>query len=302
MKRPLLLLLLTLTLPNFIVTQDTQAEHPIVILISPPRSCSTAFLRMMHARGDFVCLHEHMTVVYGLSHHYDIVKDWYRKEMNIPQSYADITKTITTAAEKSPVFAKEMTIPVDEFLQQQPDFLTKKNVFFIFLVRNPHHSIVSFYKGHDEKIFGEFPTWISTKSTHALFEKIKTTGYNQPLIVCAEDLYTNPEQTAKGVCKYLSLSFVPSMINWRKLSNDFTGAQDWHELKVKDVNNHWHSKAIESTQFTKPTQYAVDTQGQPTFEEVTNLEDKETCKKIYEESMKYYNLLLAEKDSLLTIQ
>lgn len=34
------------------------APHKIIYLISPPRSLSTLFLRMMHNRGDFLVMNE----------------------------------------------------------------------------------------------------------------------------------------------------------------------------------------------------------------------------------------------------
>jgi len=120
-----------------------------------------------------------------------------------------------------------------------------------------------------------------------------------PTIITAEDLYNQPEHTAKLLCNRLNIPFTKSMVNWPKLEDGCTGVQAWGELKSKKLTDHWHANAIQSTHFEKPKSYNVDDQGNPTFSEIMKLDDRKACQKAYRESLHYYNLLLAETDYLL---
>jgi hypothetical protein len=189
-----------MALSRSVVPDEVKPAHPIVILISPPRSLSTAFLRMISARGDFTCLHEYFSCCYAQKNEATIVGTWLRQDAPLPKTFAEIKNVIFETAKKSPVFVKEMSWP---------------------------------------------------------------------------------------------------MLNWPKLDHDFTGVQEWGELKNKELTDHWHGNAIQSTSFSKQKSYKVDEQGNPTFSEITNQDDKEACRKAYTENLHYYNLLLAETDNLL---
>ncbi|MFV0340637.1 MAG: hypothetical protein ACK5MA_08460 [Parachlamydiaceae bacterium] len=59
----------------------------------------------------------------------------------------------------------------------------------------------------------------------------------------------------------------------------------------------WHSDAINSDGFGKPSQYALDANGEPTFEEIANLKDREKVRAAYLEMLPFYEKILKIRDS-----
>ena len=111
----------------------------------------------------------------------------------------------------------------------------------------------------------------------------------------SEHLYTNTEITVKTLCNQIQIPFKSSSLNWEKLGKSFTGHEKWHEHKKKDLTHRWHGNAMQSTGFTKPRQYEIDKDGDPTFSEVADLEHRDICKKLYKENIEYYQLFLKEQ-------
>jgi hypothetical protein len=294
-----LLFMPNISISQSTIQQNTVVEHPIVILISPPRSLSTAFLRMISARGDFACFHEYFTCVYAQKYESTIVDSWLREDSPLPKTFAATAEIIIEAAKTSPVFVKEMSLPMLDFLSQDSDFIKRKNVHLVFLIRNPHACTISYYNGLNQTIIERFTPWLGFEATEKAFKITQEKAFNKPTIIKAEDLYNQPEQTAKLLCEHLAIPFTKSMVNWPKLEDGCTGVQEWGELKNKELTDHWHANAIQSTHFEKPKSYDVDDQGNPTFREIIKLDDREVCQKAYMESLYYYTLLLAETDYLL---
>jgi len=67
-------------------------------------------------------------------------------------------------------------------------------------------------------------------------------------------------------------------------------------MKSKKAAMLWHKDALYSTEFNRPSLYEVDNNNNPTFSEITDLADREICKKVYEENLKWYHLILVEKE------
>jgi hypothetical protein len=263
------------------------SEHKIVYLISPPRSLSTAFLRMMEARGDFTIINEPSIKPFNKNKNYI---DFYD---HAPTNFDDIKEKIFTASETSNVFIKEISRPLLYFLKNDKDLSCKENIYFVVLVRNPHHSIISMYR-KVKSCFNGFSELIGYKATYELLQLIQNTYCNKPLIIRSEDLYEKPEQTIKKFCDHVGLEFKKESLHWQDLGDDFTGINEWHETKEKHHTYHWHEDAIKSSGFTTPHSYATDEFARPTFEEITNEKDRKYCQKAYFENLEYYNLIINE--------
>jgi hypothetical protein len=276
-----------------------EINHPIVILISPPRSLSTAFLRMMAARGDYHCFNEYFTLSYAYKTAPQVVENWLRPHSPLPQTFETIKTLLNHTAKTSPVFVKEQSFPMLDFLSHDDDFVAQKNVYLIFLMRNPHDCIISYYRGLNHRIIEHLLPWLGFEAAYKTFKIAQQKAYNKPLILKAEDLCNQPEMTTRLLCNYLTIPFKKTMLDWPPLAFDFTGVHEWGELKNIEQLKHWHNNALYSTTFTQPKKYDIDTYGVPTFNEITSAEDKESCKKIYKESVHYYNLLLSESNYLL---
>jgi hypothetical protein len=283
----------------FTATTTIFAENKVVYLVSPPRSLSVAFLRMMEARKDFKVMNEPSQWAYNKINNPELTKSWFFKDA--PQTFDEVKQKIFSFSKESNVFAKEMSFAVKDFILNDKELVENKNVYFVFLIRNPHHSVISWYKKQLEiaSDIALFSSLIGFKQTYEIFKNIKNRSANRPLIMLTEDLYNEPNKTVQMFCKYIGIPFKEEAMNWKDLGEDFTGIKEWNEIKPKKFAHHWHLDAIKSTKFSIPTQYAIDKNCKPTFEEISNLEHRECCKKVYEENLEYYKLLLNEKEYLL---
>lgn len=273
-------------------------HHKIIYFVSPPRSLSTAFMRMMQARGDFCIMHEPSQLVFNLKYSPQVAKEWY-----IPSAchtYEEVKSAILKEAEKRPVFVKDMSFVAEDFMSADQSLMQMPNVYFVFLLRNPHHSIISLYKKL-EADFDQFLHQMSDvagyKVSYHLFTLLKQHAVLSPYIICTEDLYTNPEDTLRKFCAYVGIEYKPEALQWQDLGDNFEGRDEWHEIKYKESIYHWNGDAVRSTGFHIPRIYAIDEQGNPTFTEITNAAHQIFCQQLYEEQLRYYRLLLQENNA-----
>ena len=272
------------------------AHHKIVYLISTPRSLSTLFLRAMHARGDFSIFNEpSIPVWYGPDQAWygtlnGIKMDqWCRP--GVPRTSREVVDRLLAEAEVRPVFVKEMSYMVKNLLKEDGRFLNDSNIVFAILMRNPHHSIISFYKKWGGIVEG-FEKIIGCQECYELYQEIKQRMGIAPSIVITEDLYMKPAEAMRVFCEKVNIPFFPEALQWQSLGKEFDGVEEWHEAKIYERTHYWHGDAIMSTGFSMPRQYEVDAQGNPTFIEIENLEDRAICKKVYDENLHYYNLVM----------
>ena len=274
-------------------------KNKIVYMISPPRSLSVAFLRMMEARGDFSVMNEPSLASWCLANQQKFGQEWFKEDT--PKSFNEVKNVIFKKAATSNVFVKEISSIVKDFLVHDTELLQADNVQFIFLVRNPHHSVLSFYK--KDKLMRkeikeeDFCHALGYKELYEAFSHIKTHSINRPCIVLSEDLYTHTEATAKALSTFLNVPFKQDSLEWQRLSDNFLG-ETWDEVKPQGIMNIWHDDAIKSSGFKQPSVYKVDQQGKPTFEEVTDGAHRTICENVYKQSLYFYNKLL-EKDAFI---
>lgn len=229
--------------------------NKIIYLVSPPRSLSVAFLRMMHARGDFSIMHEPSQPVFNRMHSPDIVQNYFRK--NSFQSFYEVKTAILQEVEKHNVFVKEISFAVEDFHLNDAELMKNPHVYFVFLIRNPHHTIISFYKKVApifDQIAYQISDLIGYKSLYSIFKAAKQHAAQAPYIIYTEDLYNNPQETIKRFCQHIGIAFKPESLHWDNLGEHFDG-QAWHEAKHKELIHYWHGDAIKSTGFEKPTSY-----------------------------------------------
>lgn len=269
---------------------DDTNIHDIIIQISPPRCLSTASLRMWSARGDYQVLNEPFLAAFcNKSEDAKLVTiDWWLP--HTLHSFQEVEDQIFHMAQNGPVFVKELSFVMYEYMLHTHSKLFKHpKVHIIFLIRNPHHVIISLYNKHTRIIDG-FSYIVGFQPCYELYKKIIAYVYNKPLLLHAEDLYTQPFQTVENLCKALEVPFVKNMLQWESLDDTFTGIE-WHEIKHNHITHYWHDKAMQSTKFITPTQYETDQNGNPTFSEISNESDRTACLQAYVINKQYYDLL-----------
>ncbi len=278
------------------------AHHKIIYLISPPRSLSVAFLRMMQARGDFEIFVEPSHRAFGLHYFKKTGNRWFSEEdflASAPTTFNEVKHQILESAAHKPVFVKEMGYTVAEFLTQDTqdatELIKNSNVYFFFLIRNPHHSMISFYRKICNCTSADLAHTIEYESCMRLFNSIKDRVANPPRIIFSENLYANPEETIKQFCEYCTIPVLDHALKWPSLGQDFTGIQAWHERRAPWIIQWWYTEAMRSTGFHKPHEYAVDVDGNPTFIEIAEIH-RAAYQKAYQENLEYYNQLKAYID------
>lgn len=274
---------------NLFLVATAFCNHKIIFLISPPRSLSVAFLRMIETRKDFAIFHEPFIRPFDEIYYADLTKEWFAEKKS---KTADcIKQEIIQASENENVFVKEMSFSLKPFLLGDKEFVSSPDIFFVFLVRNPHHTVISFYN-KIQSIPDNFSYLIGYQACFELFEYVKNNGANKPLILHTEDLYNDPQLTVQRFCEEIKIPFIPESLEWDNLGENFTGKENWHESKKIHLTQHWHGDAIRSTGFGKPHEYELDDQGMPTFSEVLNEQHRDICRAVYLENKNYYDLLL----------
>ncbi|MBS0606670.1 MAG: hypothetical protein AB7H48_08400 [Parachlamydiales bacterium] len=258
-----------------------EEAHKIVYLVSPPRSLSVGFLRMMQARGDFKIYHEPTINAHHLMNQHLFCRDWYREKAF--QTFEEVKKAIFK--EESNVFVKEMSFSLLTFIDE--DLIKNENVYFVFLFRDPHHAIISLYKKIGS-IVEDFHDAVGYEAAYEIFQKIVENKARRPLILFSEELASKPKEVIVQFCNYVGVPFDENSLTWPSLGENFSGYHEWHECKKTELTQHWHGNAIQSTQFGPLTTYQIDSQGNPTFSEIQDLSDREECKKAYIKALPYY--------------
>jgi hypothetical protein len=272
------------------ISLQLHAHQPIIYCVSTPRSLSTAFLRMMESRGDFAIFHEPTVRLYTDVYYPDLTQNWFLVDKEFEQ-YGDVTDAILAAAQTSNVFIKDMHFSSLHYCMGDNRLLLDEQCQFIFLIRDPHDCLISYYKKLPD--ISTMQQVMSFKILYDLYQLITTHNPNKVIILKSEDIAADAEDTIRNLCQQLSIPFFAHSLQWDDLGEAFDGVSQWHETKEQKITHHWHSDAIHSTQFTTCSHYEVDAHGSPTFSEIKNEEDRLTYIKAYEENMMYYKKLLS---------
>lgn len=273
---------------GFALVTSLEAGNPILFMVSPPRSLSTAFTRMMYERGDCAIYHEPLYHPYCLALFPDYAKETYRSDAYT--SLEQVKSEIFSAAEKRMVFVKEISNAVEEVLLSDLGFIKNPQVQFVFLLRNPHHTALSFYKKCPEQTHA-LKEFMGFEALYKVYCRMESLIDRSLPIILSEDLCDHPEETVQAFCETMHISYIPEALHWKQLDDQFDVAKEWHEYKLEGPVEIWHGNAISSSGFGRVSQYAVDEFGEPTFEEVEDLEDRELVREAYLYNLHFYHLL-----------
>ncbi len=213
------------------------SDHPIYCLWATPRSTSTAFEWMMRQRGDLTCFHE----PFGMA--------WYQgpdaraprpapPERRRPEAtFEKIWDDILQAAQKAPVFMKDMPHHTDHMWSD--DFLDR--ITHSFVIREPAKVLLSLHRSYEKAGMEEGfePNEVSFGAQQKLFELLlERTGEKVP-IIDSDDLLEDPHKMVQAYCEAMGLSFIPEALSWEP------GARD--EVLWYDGNDEvWHASLRDS--------------------------------------------------------
>ncbi|MGB1140353.1 MAG: hypothetical protein ACPG1A_05595 [Halioglobus sp.] len=207
------------------------SAHPIVALWCIPRSVSTAFERMMAARGDFTVLSEPFSESYYFAD--DRVSTRYDRDPGV--RYNDFNaalETVLAAAQDGPVFFKDMAYHVRRYMDA--DFLSQfRN---IVLMRDPRRSLVSMYKRMPDFTLEE----AGFEPLSELVAILDAMG-ERPFVMDGELLRADPEGVCRQLCAAIDVPFESGALSWEK-------GEEAHWDRWQS----WFTEAADSTQFREP--------------------------------------------------
>lgn len=281
----------------FFILSSFAYTHKLIILVSPPRSLSTVFARMMENRGDCITFNEPGITTFASLHNVHL-----NLQSKIEYDYTPTVSKIKAAHNTNNVFVKEMFFAADEYLLTQ-EFMKNPDCYFIFLVRNPHASSIS----HAKKLYAfnnsyELPwdikkkvhNFMSYSSFYTCYEKALNECINTPYIIITEDLINDPQNTITKFCTYVGIPMKDSYLQWQPYDSSLSVPQAWNDNKTNETVALWHDVALASTGFTQPATYAVDANGEPTFEEIGDIALRGAYRWEYYDNLAYYNFFVKE--------
>jgi hypothetical protein len=196
------------------------ARGPLV-LWSPPRCRSTAFLRMMHERGDHTVVHE------PFSHLLDFGEAEVRGEKHTDER--GLMDALLALAGRGPVFVKDTTDFHYPGLLTADDFL--RTATHTIIVRHPREAIASHYRLNRGLTRDE----IGFARVREIYEAVQRAG-GRPVVVDSDDLIDRPEETVRAYCAAVGIAFRREALSWSA-----TVLPAWRRTM------RWHSEVSAST-------------------------------------------------------
>ena len=231
--------------------------HTIIILWAHPRSMSTAIERIMRERGDFDCLHEPFLYYYYLERSGGKPLPHFDTEHDHPLSYADTRDLILQRAEKAPLFAKDMSYYVMPEILQDEKFCQR--VRHCFLIRNPLHSILSYYKLDSDVGLDE----IGLEAQWRQLQGLQKMGISNSVVLEAEAVQTDTAHTMRLFWNALDLDYAEQALSWKRESTP----QDWQYVQG------WHRNVSGSRGIRQPSARATQ-QAQTEFDQLSEQEPR----------------------------
>lgn len=268
----------------FLLTTSLHAgENKIQIMMTVPRTVSTAFEKSMMARGDHKVFHEPWSSMYIYNLGYN--NQGPPQEVMEARTYEGIKELVYQYAEKKPVFIKDMIWAIERDILEDESLLADPNVIFTILIRDPLLSIESFFL----KISERLPVDHAVSITRRVFRydalvALAHTYHAQkgvwPIVIEAEDVCAKPEATMQMFCKQAGIAYKEEALEWQ------TGLpEEWmHTAK-------WHLDAAASKGFFIPTR-KVGVHFSQVPEEV-----RMSLETLYQEQKPFYEELKALKSA-----
>lgn len=234
---------------------------PILALWTAPRSRSTAFERMMQARGDFHIMHEPFTAYYYLS------SDRRSQRLNgrsaSPEHhYTTILRTIHQNVNHHRVFIKDMAY----YIAHIADSAFVSHFENTFLIRHPAQALPSLFHIWPNATIEE----AGYAALYRLFTLTVETSGRVPIVLDAEELVNAPGNVVQAYCNALGIPFIPDALAWQPPWKP--ASPIWSET--------WHAQLVRSRGF--------DRQKLPEYPAV---QDHPALLALYEACLPYYDKL-----------
>jgi hypothetical protein len=205
----------------------------LLFLWSPPRSLSTAFLRMMIERGDHEVIHEPFSSI--------VVQGHVTIGAHTATTHHDLLDLLAERATDRRVFVKETT---------EYDYLANGGERIpsigrhTFIVRDPRAAIASHYARNPEMTSDE----VGYEHQAEIAKRAYAGTGQRPVVIEAEALVADPAATVADYCAQVGIPFVAAALSWAPEDH-----QAWSRTRE------WHRDAAASSGFGGPAHEYADT-------------------------------------------
>jgi hypothetical protein len=195
----------------------------LLFLWSPPRSLSTAFLRMMIERGDHEVIHEPFSSI--------VVQGHVTIGDHTATRHEELLDLLAERAWERRVFVKETT---------EYDYLNNGGARIpevgrhTFIVRDPRASIASHYAMNPQMTCAE----VGYEHQAEMARQAYPGTEGRPVVVEAEDLIADPAGAVADYCAKVDIPFLAAALSWAP-----TDHRAWSRTRQ------WHRDAAASTGF-----------------------------------------------------
>lgn len=192
----------------------------VIAMWAHPRAVSTAFLRMMIARGDVTVVHEPLVTLTDEGHVELPAVDGGTVDLHRP---GQVLAQLIELGRRRPVFVKDTVEYRYTELFDHPAELAA--ITHTFIVREPARTIASHYAKKPTVSCPE----IGFEHQYELFERIRELTGREPVVISAEQLLGTPEKVIQAYCEAVGLAYRPEALRWEPGERaEWRRTQRWH--------------------------------------------------------------------------
>jgi hypothetical protein len=193
---------------------------PVIAMWAHPRAVSTAFLRMMIARGDLTVVHEPWVTLIDEGYVELPTTDGGSVTVRGP---GEVLTHLVKLGEHQPVFVKDTAEYSYRPLFDHTDELAAMT--HTFIVREPARTIASHYAVKSTVTCPE----IGYEHQCELFEFVWRLTGRKPVVISAERLLAAPETVIEAYCSAVGLPYLPQALRWEPGARaEWRRTQKWH--------------------------------------------------------------------------
>lgn len=181
-------------------------SNPILALWAVPRSVSTAFERMMSARGDLTVVNEPFSGHYYYGPHRRNTR-YPAEEPSSAHDPARVRQDLIDQARSGSVFFKDMAYHITSVMT--PAFL--EPFTSSLLIRDPRFSLPSLFRRLPDFTREE----TGFEQLQRLARMLREELGRDPLIIDGEVLRADPETVYRKYCESVGIDFRPDSLEWK---------------------------------------------------------------------------------------
>ena len=195
--------------------------RPPIVLWAVPRSVSTAFERVMRARGDLIVFSEPFSVPYYLGQERASDRFGAAGPHASTEESTSVVQELVAATEAGTVFVKDMAYHVTPCLDRE----LVGNFQNTFIVRHPGHTL-----GSLKRLLPDFtPEEAGFEQQYRLMRLALEASDEEPVILDGEELRRSGATVVEDYCRRVGLPFLPESLTWQAgLLADWMRWERWH--------------------------------------------------------------------------